>query len=142
MSAYHDVLQQVKSYEKEKNNYIHLEYELLEYIFSLKLSSSSKLLLFKLITKKSFINEHLYIATTLNILSIEINQSRGSVYNALQPLKDEFIKIYSGTENKEQLVKLREKIFKKKQQKVKSKNEMNIYSLQPLYEKFFKYGLK
>jgi len=132
----------LQSYEKEKNNYIHLEYELLEYIFSLKLPSSSKLLLFNLITKKSHSNEHLYIATTLNILATQMNQSRGAVFNALKPLKDKFIKVYSGTENKEQLLKLREKIFKKKQQKVKSKNEMNIYSLQPLYIKFFKEGLQ
>ncbi|MEA3353104.1 MAG: hypothetical protein U9Q33_04725 [Campylobacterota bacterium] len=134
-----EVIKKLKDSKEKKEDYAHLQisHKLLEFIFKLDINSTSKLILINLIKRQSWTLNHLYIAVSYKQLENDINMKHGSIYNSIKQLKDnDLIEVISGTQDKEKIRNIKEIIYNQTQRATRSFNELNIYSLEPLYKKF------
>jgi len=140
-----EIISKIQKLKENKATSAHLQipHKLLEFIFTIEgINSTSKLILINLLKRQNWTNEHLYIAVSYTQLQNDLNLKKGSISNSLKQLRDEnnkLVEVKSGTKNKEEIRKIKEIIYKQTQRATRSFNELNIYDLTPLYEKYFTY---
>lgn len=137
-----EIIQKLEKLKETKQIVAHLQipHKLLEFIFLLDINSTSKLILIDLLKRENWKKEHLYIVVSYNQLMNDLNMKKGSISNSLKQLKEnEIIEVMSGTQNKQKIREIKKIIYKQVQKPTRSFNELNIYNLTPLYEKYFTY---
>lgn len=120
----------------KETNYLYLKHSLIDYIFKLDITSSSKLLLIYLIKNISLDFRHLFIITPYEKVVKDLKLSKPTIVKSVKELNSkEIVKLYSGT-NKELNTKIKEFIFEREQFKLYTPNQHNIIDLTIFFKNF------
>ncbi|AXX89512.1 hypothetical protein CKA55_06300 [Arcobacter suis] len=120
----------------KETNYLYLKHSLIDYIFKLDITSSSKLFLIYLIKNISLDFRHLFIITPYEKVVKDLKISKPTIVKSIKELNSkEIIKLHSGT-NKEENTKIKEFIFEREQFKLYTPNQHNIIDLTIFFKNF------
>lgn len=120
----------------KETNYLYLKHSLIDYIFKLDITSSSKLFLIYLIKNISLDFRHLFIITPYEKVVKDLTLSKPTIVKSIKELNSkEIIKLHSGT-NKEENTKIKEFIFEREQFKLYTPNQHNIIDLTIFFKNF------
>lgn len=120
----------------KETNYLYLKHSLIDYIFKLDITSSSKLFLIYLIKNISLDFRHLFIITPYEKVVKDLKISKPTIVKSIKELNNkEIIKLHSGT-NKEENTKIKEFIFEREQFKLYTPNQHNIIDLTIFFKNF------
>ena len=134
-----NTIEQLEKFNNDKTtNYLYLKHSLLDYIFKLDITSSSKLLLIYLIKNISLDFRHLYIVSPYKNIVEDLKLSKPTIVKSIKELNTkEIVKLHSGT-NKEMNTEIKEFIFEREQFKLYTPNQHNIIDLTIFFKNFFK----
>lgn len=134
-----NTIEKLEKFNSDKTtNYLYLKHSLIDYIFKLDITSSSKLLLIYLIKNISLDFRHLYILSPYKNIVEDLQLSKPTIVKSIKELNTkEIVKLYSGT-NKELNTKIKEFIFERDQYKLYTPNQHNIIDLTIFFKNFFK----
>lgn len=138
-----DIIEELKNFNKDKKtNFIYLKHSVLEYIFKLNITTSSKLLLVYLIKSMRLDLKHMYIITPYEKLVKDLGLSKPTLIKCFKELETKnLITFYSGT-NKKLNTEIKEFIFEKEQFKLYTPNQQNIVELTTFYKTYFEQSKK
>lgn len=120
----------------KETNYLYLKHSLIDYIFKLDITSSSKLFLIYLIKNISLDFRHLFVITPYEKVVKDLKISKPTIVKSIKELNSkEIIKLHSGT-NKEENTKIKEFIFEREQFKLYTPNQHNIIDLTIFFKNF------
>ena len=129
----------VKFNKNKKTNFLYLKHALLEYIFQLKINSTSKVMLIYLLKNINLGNHHLYVVTPYKKLSQDLNISINTAIKSFKALQaNKLLFLYSG-KNKKRNTLIKEYIYKQEQFKLYTPYQNNIINLTSFYKSFFIY---
>lgn len=131
-------INELKKFNDNKTeNYLYIKHSLIEYIFSLKINPSSKLLMIYLIKNISLDFRHLYIISPYEKIVKELKLSKPTINKCIKELEEnQLIRLHSG-KNKVYNTKLKEFIFERTQYKLYTPNQHNIINLTVFFKTFF-----
>lgn len=133
------VIEKLQEFNNNKEiNYLYIKHSVLEYIFELDITSSSKLLLVYLIKNITLDFKHLYIVTPYAKLIKELKLSKSTFVRCLKELNEKkLLTLLSGTNIKKNN-KIKEFIFGRKQFSLNTKYEYNIVDMTVFFKRFFR----
>ncbi len=132
----------VKFNKSKKTKFLYLKHEVLDYIFQLKINSSSKMMLIYLLKNINIGNHHLYVITPYKTLAKDLNISINTTIKSVKELqKNKLLFLYSG-KNKKRNTLIKQYIFNQEQFKLYTPYQNNIVNLTSFYKSFFIYNEK
>ena len=132
----------VKFNDDKTTNFLYLKHSLLEYIFTLDINSTSKVMLIYLLKNINIGFHHLYVITPYEKLSQDLKISRTTAIKSFKELQEKkLIFLYSG-KNKKRNTLIKKYIFDKEQFKLYTPYQNNIVNLTNFYKSFFIYQEK
>ena len=101
--------------KSKKTKFLYIKHSMLEYIFTLDINSTSKVMLIYLLKNISLDYRHLYVITPYKKLSEKLNISRTTVLKSMKELHSKkLIYLYSGKKKKRNTI-IKKYIFNQEQ---------------------------